>query len=69
MVLIGNNYFKLFQQSFTWQEMTSFACRTESDPFDWINAGGGYSLKEIGDYFDLHDSTVSGIIRDHKSKT
>ncbi len=32
-------------------------------------AGGGYSLKEIGDYFDLHYSTVSGIIKNHKSKT
>ena len=31
-------------------------------------AGGGYSLKEIGDYFDLHYSTVSGIIKNHKSK-
>jgi len=32
-------------------------------------ASGGYSLKEIGDYFDLHYSTVSGIIKNHKSKT
>ena len=39
----------------------------ESDSFDWINAGGGYSLKEIGDYFDLRHSTVSEIIRNHKS--
>ena len=30
---------------------------------------GGYTLKEIGDYFNLHYSTVSGIVRDHKSKT
>jgi putative transposase len=30
---------------------------------------GGYTLKEIGDYFGLHYSTVSGIITSHKSKT
>ena len=30
---------------------------------------GGYTLKQIGDYFDLHYSTVSGIIKYHKSKT
>jgi hypothetical protein len=30
---------------------------------------GGYSLKEVGDYFELHYSTVSGIIKNHKSKT
>jgi len=29
---------------------------------------GGYTLKEIGDYFGLHYSTVSGIIKSHKSK-
>ena len=30
---------------------------------------GGYSLKEVGDYFKLHYSTVSGMIKNHKSKT
>lgn len=30
---------------------------------------GGYTLKEIGEHFGLHYSTVSGIIRSHKSKT
>jgi len=30
---------------------------------------GGYTLKEIGQHFGLHYSTVSGIIRNHKSKT
>lgn len=30
---------------------------------------GGYTLKEIGDYFELHYSTVSGILSNHKSKT
>jgi hypothetical protein len=30
---------------------------------------GGYTLKAIGEHFDLHYSTVSGILRDYKSKT
>ena len=30
---------------------------------------GGYTLKEIGGYFGLHYSSVSGIIKNHKSKT
>jgi len=30
---------------------------------------GGYSLKKVGDYFGLHYSTVSGIIKNHKHKT
>ncbi|VAW64050.1 FIG00759408: hypothetical protein [hydrothermal vent metagenome] len=30
---------------------------------------GGYTLKMIGEYFNLHYSTVSGILRNHKSKT
>ncbi|MCB1674661.1 MAG: transposase [Halioglobus sp.] len=30
---------------------------------------GGYTLKDIGEYFGLHYSTVSGIIKNHKSKT
>jgi putative transposase len=30
---------------------------------------GSYTLKDIGRYFGLHYSTVSGIIRGHKSKT
>ena len=30
---------------------------------------GGYTLKEIGEYFDLHYSTISGIVKNHKSKT
>ncbi len=30
---------------------------------------GGYTLKQIGEYFGLHYSTVSGIIKNHKSKT
>jgi hypothetical protein len=30
---------------------------------------GGYTLRDIGDHFGLHYSTVSGIIKNHKSKT
>lgn len=30
---------------------------------------GGYTQREIGDYFGLHYSTVSGIIKNQKSKT
>lgn len=30
---------------------------------------GAYTLKEVGDYFELHYSSVSGIIKSHKSKT
>jgi putative transposase len=32
-------------------------------------SSGGYTLKEIGDYYGLHYSTVSGIIKNTKSKT
>ena len=28
---------------------------------------GGYTMKEIGEYFGVHYSTVSGIIKNHKS--
>ncbi len=36
-----------------------------------VNAyrSGGYTLKELGEYFGLHYSTVSGIIKNNKSKT
>ena len=30
-------------------------------------ASGGYTLKQLGDYFGLHYSTVGGILSDHKS--
>jgi putative transposase len=32
-------------------------------------ASCGYTLKEIGCFFEVNYSTVSGIIRSHKSKT
>jgi hypothetical protein len=31
--------------------------------------GGGWTLKAVGEHFDLHYSTVSGILRDYKSNT
>ena len=34
-----------------------------------VYQSGGYTLKELGDYFTLHYSTVSGIVNHHKSKT
>ena len=30
-------------------------------------AGGGYTLKKIRDYFGIHYTTVSGIVKNHKS--
>ncbi len=30
---------------------------------------GGYSMKEIGQYFELGTSTISDIVNDRKSKT
>jgi putative transposase len=30
---------------------------------------GGYTLKQLGDYFALQYSTVRGIVNHHKSKT
>ncbi len=30
---------------------------------------GGYTQKDIGDYFGLHYSSISGILKNHKSKT
>lgn len=57
--------------------------RPMSKPLDWYEksgstrddavksayASGGYSMKEIGDYFDLHYSRVSRIIAKAKDKT
>ncbi|NQY26527.1 MAG: transposase [Piscirickettsiaceae bacterium] len=43
--------------------------KTRNEAITSAYASGGYSLKELGDYFELHYSTVSGIIKNHKSKT
>jgi REP-associated tyrosine transposase len=43
--------------------------KTRNEAIVIAYASGGYSLKEVGDYFELHYSTVSGIIKNHKSKT
>lgn len=43
--------------------------KTRNEAITSAYASGGYSLKEVGNYFGLHYSTVSGIIKNHKSKT
>lgn len=43
--------------------------KTRNDAIVLAYASGGYTLKEIGEYFKLHYSTVSGIITNHKPKT
>ena len=50
----------------------SHYCRQSSDRNSAIceaYSSGGYTLKELGEFFGLHYSTVSGIIKNHKSKT
>tara|TARA_B110000285_G_scaffold177467_1_gene199345 strand:- start:15 stop:182 length:168 start_codon:yes stop_codon:yes gene_type:complete len=42
---------------------------TRNDAVVIAYAGGGYTLKEIGDYFGIHYTTVRGVINNHKSKT
>ena len=42
---------------------------TPNDAIVIAYAGGGYTLKEIGVYCGIHYTTVSGIIKNHKSKT
>lgn len=44
-------------------------CKSRNDGIVQAYKNGGYTLKEIGIYFGLHYSTVSGIVKDHKSKT
>ena len=43
--------------------------QTRNDAIVEAYRSGGYTLKQIGDHFGLHYSTVSGIVRCHKSKT
>ncbi|MFT5046439.1 MAG: putative transposase, partial [Porticoccaceae bacterium] len=40
---------------------------TRNDAIVIAYAGGGYTLKEIGAYFGIHYTTVSGVIKNHKS--
>ncbi len=42
---------------------------TRNDSIVKAYESGGYTLKEIGEYFGLHYSTVSGVMKRHKSKT
>ena len=43
------------------------SCRNDAIVSAYMS--GGYSLKEVGDYFGLHYTSVSGIIKNHRSKT
>jgi putative transposase len=43
--------------------------RSRNDPIARAYASGGYTLKEIGTFFDLHYSRVSRIISMAKDKT
>ena len=45
--------------------------KTRNEAITQAYSSGGYTLKELGDYFGLHYSTVSGIVKraDQKSKT
>ncbi len=45
------------------------SCRDRNLAICGAYRSGGYTLKEIGDHFGLHYSSVSGIIKNHKSKT
>jgi REP-associated tyrosine transposase len=51
----------LSEYEFSSQDRNTAICRAYQS--------GGYTLKDIGEYFGLHYSTVSGIIKNHKSKT
>ena len=41
--------------------------RDRNSAIDNAYRSGGYTMKEIGDYFGVHYSTVSGIIKNNKS--
>ncbi len=45
------------------------ACQDRNASILTAYRSGGYTLKEIGDHFELHYSTVSGLINSHKPKT
>ena len=40
---------------------------TRNDAIVIAYAAGGYTLKEIGDYYGIHYTTVSGIVKNHRS--
>jgi REP element-mobilizing transposase RayT len=64
-------------------EVPSAQCRSPAKPLIYYRSrhsdrnaaiyaayrSGGYTLKELGEHFGLHSSTVSGILKNHKSKT
>jgi REP element-mobilizing transposase RayT len=43
--------------------------KTRNEAIAAAYGSGGYTLKEVGEYFGLHYSTISGILDNHKSKT
>lgn len=43
--------------------------KSRNDAIVIAYAGGGYTLKEIGNHFGIHYTTVSGIVKNHRSKT
>lgn len=44
-------------------------CHSRNQAISEAYRNGGYTLKQIGNHFGLHYSSVSGIIKNHKSKT
>ena len=45
------------------------ASTTRNEAISQAYASGGLTLAEIGAYFGLHYSTVSGILKNHKSRS
>jgi DNA-binding CsgD family transcriptional regulator len=43
--------------------------KTRNEAIVAAYGSGGYTLKEVGEYFGLHYSTISRILANHKSKT
>jgi REP element-mobilizing transposase RayT len=43
--------------------------RSRNEAIAAAYASGGYTLKALGEHFQLHYSTISGIVKNHKSKT
>lgn len=50
-------------------EFYETSCQDRNSAITEAYRSGGYTLKEIGLHFGIHYSTVSGIVKGHKSKT
>ena len=48
-------------------EYYKISCRDRNSAITSAYRSGGYTMKEIGEYFGVHYSTASGIIKNHKS--